>query len=525
MSVDPATIAIAIKASGLLAPDLTGAERRALVMKLATTLGVSDETIYRWQRKVLAGQAFRKPRADRGFSRALALAPELQAAAASLLAQPATAHLPLPDLQRLLADRFPTAAGVSVAILRRLRQAIADQLATFGKAVAEVVVAAPNEQWQIDCSLSDFFVVVDPAQPPRRVQLTVCEDACTRSLMYARYSTRAAYSDIAQVLYQSLLPQSDRWPQAGLPQAVLCDWGKVFLSSHLELALASLGIRRDLAHPYYPQDKGKVERVIGTLHHCFEPGAPAYCGHNNKDGPLVLDPAKDFRRDRDGWVCKRDDRPLLTLDQANAALWDWIVGVYHERTHGTLGETPNQAWLRHRPLLLIYSDEFLEETFLERATRRVNRAAVRCHGLSYEHPALANCEGLLVEVRYDAGDLRAVNVYHQGHRLCRAACASVILQSEPLSHETLTALKRQNAHVAAQKRALLKQLRGADVAGPEMLDLNQAAAATAPALALAPPTRLPDPLLPGLTPEDEAELSGYTVAGLPLLPTRRVAAT
>jgi putative transposase len=498
----------------ILDPRLDGAERKRRVVALAAETGMSPATIYRQVKRLSEGQPARKQRADRGHPRGLD--PEVASAAFAIFVGPITKDLNTTLIHKQLLHQFPD-RKISYASLGRLRANLKEHLDSYSKAFATIEVERPNQQWQIDCSIADFFAVVPGADRPVRPQLTCCEDACTRSIMYGRYATTTKYMEIAGVLFQSIRKQSDEWPQAGIPEAILMDWGKAFISGHLKAALSTLGIARDLSHPYYPQDKGKVERCIGLIHQQAEPLLPGYCGPDNKS-EHALDPAKDFRQIGDGWVDKRDDRPLMTLAEANHYLRNWITGVYHHHQSRTLGCSPFESWLAHQPKTHTYSDAFLEQTFLPRRERQVHHGHLRLFRLSYHHPILLRCHGLKVEVRYDPDDVREVYIYYNGQRYGKAVVDNPLLLGHQLSLDKLAELKSQNAQVAKEKRELLDSLLANPAARADLTDRISQAEREAPAAALFAPDQLPDPTVPGLTHEQIEALRGLTIMGLPVIP-------
>ena len=77
------------------------------------------------------------------------------------------------------------------------------------------------------------------------------------------------------------------------------------------------GMQPTTCRPCHPQSKGIVERAIG------------YIKHNFVDG-----------------------RRFTSLDQANAALRDWLDQVANVRQHGTTGQRPGDVLIEERPRLL-----------------------------------------------------------------------------------------------------------------------------------------------------------------------------
>ncbi len=55
----------------------------------------------------------------------------------------------------------------------------------------------------------------------------------------------------------------------GIPQSLFVDNGKVYVSTQLAAACATLGIRQIHSTPYTPNTRGKIERFLGTVRSQF----------------------------------------------------------------------------------------------------------------------------------------------------------------------------------------------------------------------------------------------------------------
>ena len=89
----------------------------------------------------------------------------------------------------------------------------------------------------------------------------------------------------------------------GVPQKFYTDNGSAFRSDHLKLVAARLGMHLPHTPAYRPQGRGKIERFFRTV--------------------------------RDQWL----PTEAGSIETLNKALGDWLEG-YHNRIHGSLGESP-----------------------------------------------------------------------------------------------------------------------------------------------------------------------------------------
>lgn len=155
----------------------------------------------------------------------------------------------------------------------------------------------PGEYVVLDTTPLDVFAMEPVTLRWVPVELTVAQDLFTRCILGLRLTPISTTSaDVANVLYQCVVPQRDasddgHWPFHGvprnllvgteepdgvsqerldgipacLPEAIVVDHGKVYISSHVTSACARLGITIQPAIPYKPTDKPTVERFFRTL--------------------------------------------------------------------------------------------------------------------------------------------------------------------------------------------------------------------------------------------------------------------
>ncbi len=184
-----------------------------------------------------------------------------------------------------------------------------------------------------------------------------------------------------------------------------------------------------------PQGRGKLEWFFGTVTTELLPDLP---GHLVRGQPA--------------------SSPRLTLPQLDAAVRQWIIGTYHQRTHSETGQPPQHAWLAdgwlpRTPDSLEQLDLLLVQVA---GPRVVHRDGIRFQGLRYLDPTLAAYVGESVTIRYDPRDLGEIRIFHRNQFLCRAI-------SPDHAGQALTLKDIQTAR-AAHRRALcaeLDQRRGA----------------------------------------------------------------
>jgi putative transposase len=179
-----------------------------------------------------------------------------------------------------------------------------------------VTAARPGEWTEIDSTPLDVRVVLDDGTVDR-VELTGLVDQATRTIAAAvlRPTTKAV--DASLLLARALTPEPMRpgWADALrltrsvlphqsltsidarlehaaarpviVPETIVCDHGKAYLSATFRSACRSLGISLAPAHPDTPTDKPVIERTLGSVSTLFAQYVAGYAGrsveHRGKD--------------------------------------------------------------------------------------------------------------------------------------------------------------------------------------------------------------------------------------------------
>jgi putative transposase len=237
----------------------------------------------------------------------------------------------------------------------RTRRSVANRPGTpFGT----VTACRPGELVQIDSTPLDVMVLLDDGVPGR-VELTGIVDLATRTITAAVLRPTTKSVDASLLLARTVTPEPMRpgWPDALamsrsvlphrrllaldqrlehaaarpviVPETIVCDQGKVFVSDNFRTACASLGISWQPAHPGTPTDKPHIERTLGSVASLFAQYVAGYLGrsveHRGKEA---------------------DTEPLWPLAGLQDLLDEWIVAVWQNRPHDGLRDpvTPGRAF-------------------------------------------------------------------------------------------------------------------------------------------------------------------------------------
>ncbi|WP_431968531.1 helix-turn-helix domain-containing protein [Nocardia sp. bgisy134] len=225
----------------------------------------------------------------------------------------------------------------------------------------------PGEYLLMDTNRLDVFALDPVTLRWMQAELTVGMDWYTRCVTGIRVTPVSTKSvDAAAVLYQAYRPRPPGrdwpahavWPEHGIPRAVLMDvdavdgpvvgasgpaivpetividHGKIFVSEHLTSVCQRMGISIQPARLRTGRDKGPVERFFRTIREDLLQALPGY------KGPDVhsrgLDP---------------ESEAFFYLDELEAIIREWVAVVYHHRPHDGLVD-PQVPGLRMSPAMM-----------------------------------------------------------------------------------------------------------------------------------------------------------------------------
>jgi len=310
-----------------------------------------------------------------------------------------------------------------------------------------VTAARPGEWTEIDSTPLDVRVVLDDGTVDR-VELTGLVDLATRTLAAAvlRPTTKAV--DAALLLARALTPEPMRpgWADAlrltrsvlpyqsltGIderlehaaarpvivPETIVCDHGKAYLSATFRAACRSLGISLAPAHPHTPTDKPVIERTLGSVSTLFAQHVAGYVGSSTE------------HRGKNA-----EDSAAWSMAELQALLDEWIVAVWQNRPHDGLRDplapgralTPNE---RYAALVAVAgyvavplsSGDYIE--LLPAEWRVINSYGVKIGLRTYDsgelNPYRRQHSGIEArngrwEVRYDPYDISRVWIRNHHH--------------------------------------------------------------------------------------------------------------
>lgn len=275
-------------------------------------------------------------------------------------------------------------------------------------------VTQPNQLWQIDASPVDALCV------DGRHTVYACIDIATRRMILLLSRTPRAAA-VALLIRKAVMA----W---GVPERVKTDNGSDFVARDTARLLAALNIETELSDPYQPQQKGHIERGIGTFQRDIGPLLPGFIGHSVADRKAI-ESRKAFAQ-RLGESDAETFAVSLTAAKLQEHIDDWTLRIYQHAPHaGLQGGTPYKAAIvsNHTPRRV---DERALDLLLmpvagSDGRRRVTKFGVQIDGHKYQVPSVL--PGTDVFVRMDPLDLGRALAFSPdgGTFLGEAVCAEL----------------------------------------------------------------------------------------------------
>jgi putative transposase len=235
-----------------------------------------------------------------------------------------------------------------------------------------------------------------------RPWLTLALERRSRLIMAAIFSyDKPDQYTVAAAIREAILTSDDK-PYGGIPDIILVDNGKELLSHHIQHITQGLHIILRPCIRHQPQQKGKVERMFGTLNTRVWSEEPGYVDSN---------------------VQKRNPhaRAERTIAQLEEKLRTFTV-QYNNEVHSQLkGRTPLEYW-NERCFAEQIDERDLDPLLKKSKLCKVIKPGIKYRGRLYWHRALGGYVGKWVFVRavpsYAAPD--DIEVFDRDDWICPA---------------------------------------------------------------------------------------------------------
>jgi transposase InsO family protein len=245
-----------------------------------------------------------------------------------------------------------------------------------------------NQIWQSDMLFGPW--VERPGGGKRQVFLQATLDDASRLIPHAQFYPDQGLDSFLDCLRQAIAAR-------GIPVRLYMDNAKIYRSPQLARIAASIGILIVHTPPYQPEGRGKIERY--------------------------------FRSVREQFLADLDRKALLTLEQVNERLGQWI-DVYHRTEHSALQTTPLLRWQRDiEQVRQLPPATDLRRLFFHRVDRLVRRdSTFLLHNRFFEAPP--QLAGKRVEVRFDPLERNQLEIYYEGQSQGAARLVDAVVNAQ-----------------------------------------------------------------------------------------------
>ncbi len=191
---------------------------------------------------------------------------------------------------------------------------------------------------QIDHTPVDLILVDSKYRKPiGRPYLTLAMDVYSRMITgYYLSLDEPSVTSVAVCIARSILPKerllldhkvNGEWSVFGYPNKIHVDNGADFRSLDLSKSCEAHGIALEFRPVGRPEFGGHIERVIGTfMKEVHSLGGTTFSNIKEKDN------------------YDSESEAIMTLDEFEKWLLNFIVNIYHKRIHSTLGISPIEQW-------------------------------------------------------------------------------------------------------------------------------------------------------------------------------------
>lgn len=261
----------------------------------------------------------------------------------------------------------------------------------------------------------------------------------------------------------------------GIPENVVTDNGRDYVSNHYESVCANLKINKIAVAPYSGWLKPHVERFFGTMTRELFRQLEGFCGHNVAERQSIQDRlsfekkiearkkwrAQKFNEKSFVRAMTKETMPVyipLTIDELRYWVETWTEAVYEQRIHGSLGMSPMEKYTSDITPVQTISDprqldvllgEWIEMTVGKKgiAIKRDGKEAL------YQHTNLIAFIGERVFVALGA-DMGEAYIYQADMTpICTAKDASL----EGVSREAMRNIQRDMRRLEADSTKRVKK--------------------------------------------------------------------
>jgi transposase InsO family protein len=247
-----------------------------------------------------------------------------------------------------------------------------------------------NELWVSDSMKGPFIL---EGKKKRKTFLISIIDDCSRVIVATGFFFHENSINLEIILKEAIL-------RFGIPKVFYCDNGSIFISSHLQLACARLGMALVHSKPYDSPSRGKIERYHRTVRQKFL--------------PLI------------------ELTDINSLEDLNTSFSSFIDKDYHKCVHTGIKAKPLDKWmddLKHTSIKRVSSHELDLACYMTIERKVKNDSTVSINGSLYEAPP--KFIGKKIEIRYPIDKPDQLHLYENNHPVSRLKILNPIENANP----------------------------------------------------------------------------------------------
>lgn len=301
-------------------------------------------------------------------------------------------------------------------------------------------VRALNQLWEIDASPADVLTT------DGRHAVYVVVDIWSRRMMVLVTKTPRTEATLA-LIRRAILA----W---GVPETIKTDNGSDFTSQRFVSAMNSLGIAHETSDAFSPEQKGTVERTIGTLQRGLMPLLPGFVGHSVADRK-VIEQRKAFAA-RLGESDEHTFCVEITASELQTYCDEYADNVYAHAAHkGLDGKTPfarAASWMGG--IRRIENERALDLLLMPLGWRTATKQGIALDRGQYISPDLM--PGTRYLCRQDPEDMGRLYVFEDEHGafITTAICPE---RAGIDPREAIKAARERQAEIIAEKARAVRQ--------------------------------------------------------------------
>ena len=287
----------------------------------------------------------------------------------------------------------------------------------FRNSVGGQQAERPLERYEIDHTQLDIMVVDElTGIVIGRPWLTLMIDSYAKSIAGFHLSFEPpSCCALAAIFKHAFLPKTyirelypeikNEWNTYGVPESIVADNGMEFHAVSLAEAMMVIGVILTYMPRKTPWFKGTIERVIGTLNRAITSLSAGGRTFHSIEEKGDYNPKKTA---------------VMTMKALEKCITIWIVDVYHQSLHRSIGATPQQKWdahIDHEEVNFLTDASVLDAITGNICERSLWHYGIELNKVTYNSPELGAVrhhlglkKGDKIRVRWNSEDLGKITV-------------------------------------------------------------------------------------------------------------------